>query len=270
MLEHGADPPAERLGLVGGVGLLGHDPVDDAEGVEVEGAHLLGARPSPGRGRCRGARSRGRPPAAAARATRAGRRRPGRRAAAPAPRRRCPRRASGTASGASSEHQVRQAPGDLAGQPAVLGLGRQRGALGVDHGHQRQPQLRRPAASRAAPRAAPRGRAGVGASDRAGPGRATRTARRRSAPAPACRPGSDSPWPVPLSGITSVAAYLSSRRTPGRSGRRDRVTDVPRVDVARPRRRRRHGGATVARSQQDRERPVERSRRAPRARRRRR
>ena len=38
------------------------------------------------------------------------------------------------------------------------------------------------------------------------------------------RPGSDSPCPVPLRGTTSAAAYFSSRRTPGRSGSRERVT----------------------------------------------
>ena len=37
--------------------------------------------------------------------------------------------------------QVGEAAGDLAGQPALLGLHRQRGAGGVDHGHQRQVQL---------------------------------------------------------------------------------------------------------------------------------
>ncbi len=44
MLEHRTDAAAELLGLVGGVGLLGDDPVDDAAAVEVERAHLLGAR----------------------------------------------------------------------------------------------------------------------------------------------------------------------------------------------------------------------------------
>ena len=37
--------------------------------------------------------------------------------------------------------QLGQALGDLAGQPALLGLGRQRRAGGVDHQHQRQPQI---------------------------------------------------------------------------------------------------------------------------------
>ena len=37
--------------------------------------------------------------------------------------------------------QVGQAAGDLAGQPAVLGVGGERGALGVDDRHQRQPEL---------------------------------------------------------------------------------------------------------------------------------
>ena len=37
--------------------------------------------------------------------------------------------------------ELGQAAGDLAGQAAVLGLGRQGGALGVDHGDQRQAQL---------------------------------------------------------------------------------------------------------------------------------
>ena len=38
------DRRAERLGLVGGVGLLRDDPVDDAAAVEVDPAHLFGAR----------------------------------------------------------------------------------------------------------------------------------------------------------------------------------------------------------------------------------
>ena len=37
--------------------------------------------------------------------------------------------------------QVGEAPGDLAGEATVLRVRRQRGPLGVDHGHQRQPQL---------------------------------------------------------------------------------------------------------------------------------
>ena len=120
--------------------------------------------------------------------------------------------------------QVGEAAGDLAGQPAVLGLGRQRGALGVDHGHQRQAELG------GQPHPAPglaqrlRARAGGRRSGRAGPARGRRTAPRRSGPARSAGPGRDSPWPVPLSGTTSVAAYCSRRRTPGRSARRDRVT----------------------------------------------
>ncbi len=44
VLEHRADAAAELLGLVGRIGLLGHDPVDDAAAVEVDRPHLLGPR----------------------------------------------------------------------------------------------------------------------------------------------------------------------------------------------------------------------------------
>ena len=57
-------------------------------------------------------------------------------------------------------HQVGQAAGDLAGQPALLGLLGQRGAGGVDHGDQRQPQLG------GQPHAAPRGPQRAGAERR--------------------------------------------------------------------------------------------------------
>ncbi len=43
--------------------------------------------------------------------------------------------------GASSVTRSRERPGDLAGEAAVLRVRRQRRALGVDHGHQRQPEL---------------------------------------------------------------------------------------------------------------------------------
>jgi hypothetical protein len=46
-------------------------------------------------------------------------------------------------------------------------------------------------------------------------------------------PGSTSPVPVPFIGVTSVAAIRSSLRTPGRSGRLDRVIDVHASSSAR-------------------------------------
>ena len=46
------------------------------------------------------------------------------------------------AQGRSGERdELGQAAGDLAGEPAVLGIGGERGALGVDHRDQRQPEL---------------------------------------------------------------------------------------------------------------------------------
>ena len=86
-------------------------------------------------------------------------------------------------------------------------------------------RARQPAACRDAPPAAPPGPSGwasvcpLRSCPRKTHGDPPKLARAIS------NPGSDSPWPVPSSGITSVAANFRKRRRPGRSGLRERVTD---------------------------------------------
>ena len=184
-----------------------------------------------------------RPPAAAATASRAARRPPGRRAAARAPRRRRPGRAA-----AHSVGRVEQSPGrpgsgrsrrpdrpprppPTAPHPAV--------SMTVTSGSPSSAASRMPAARLAQ---AGRDRAARRRPGGAGPGRGPRTARRRTAPARAAARARSRPAPVPWSGYDVGAAYRSSRRTPGRSGRRERVIDSHAGTSSE--RLERHGSAT--------------------------
>ncbi len=142
--QHLTEPRAELLGLVGRIGPLGDDPVHDPGRPHVERADALGPRHVGRVGQV----------AVHDRAGALGRQRrqPGvLRRDHPVGR----QQGEGAATGPLAEQQaerrrvegdqVREAPGDLAGEPALLGLHRQGGPAGVDHGHQRQVQLGREA-----------------------------------------------------------------------------------------------------------------------------
>ena len=217
------EPQAELGGLVGGVRALGHHAVDDPGPPQVGRPHALGLRHLPGvvdvavhdrrralrRQRAQPAVGRGQHPVGRHQRQRAA-------AGALAEQHRQRRRLE--------HHQVVQAAGDLPGQPALLGLPGQRGAGGVDEGDQRQPQLL--GQVHAAPRLAQRRRAERRRHALAPPvlARAPRTGAPPKRASASSSPGSFSPAPVPDSPTTSVAAVRSSRRTPGRSSRRDAVT----------------------------------------------
>ena len=141
VLEHRADPLAERLGLVGGVRAARPRSGRRCRGARRSSARTCWARAISGawsRSRCTIALApsggSGESQACCAAMTRSA----GSSASAPPP---LPSPSMRHSVGASRRDQVGQAAGDLAGQPAVLGRGGERRALGVDDGHQRQPQL---------------------------------------------------------------------------------------------------------------------------------
>ena len=202
---------------------------------QVERAHPLGA------GHRRGVREvavhdrAARPPAAAARASRAGRRPPGRPASAPARRRRCPGRAAAHSVGASQGDQVRAGSGRSRRPARPPRPRRDSAAPGVSmtvtsgrpsSAASRMP--RRASRSAAGPERVRRGlAAAVLAEQHAG-----RPPKRASA---SSSPGSFSPCPGAVERRPRRSRRTSAAvRTPGRSGRRDRRHRLPGGDVGRP------------------------------------
>jgi hypothetical protein len=119
--------------------------------------------------------------------------------------------------------QVGQAPCDLGGQTALLGLPGQLGASGVDD----RDEWRRSSAASRIPHRASRSAAGPTGWPSNSAARSCPTTTAGAVPKRASakiRPASFSPSPVPCSGVTLWAACRSSARTPGRAGSRELMT----------------------------------------------